>query len=468
MKYDVIIIGGGPAGLFAAYCLAETKLKVALFEKGHDIRQRRCSNNLYQTHCLQCSPCNITCGIGGAGGLSDGKLNFVNPEYPSTFKIGGNFLDYMTPEKVIEEMTKVDQIFVKHGATKIFYGEDEEKIKELQKKANSVSIEVVPLRQKHIGTSKLPSIIDSIEQYLTENGVKIYTNSSVEDINPEVKKIRLETGEEFEYGYLIIGVGREGAKWLEDMSQKHCIKIKENGEGKGIDVGVRVEVPASIMEEITSVLYDPKLKIITQKYDDYLRTFCTCPHGEVMRENYDNFCLVNGHTDPSRKTTNTNFALLGHYTFTEPFKKPNEWGRSLAKITTDLGGNNPILQRLKDLKLGRRSTLNRIKNNVILQPTLKTCIPGDIALAYPGRVVEDIVDALEQINKIIPGVSGDSTLLYAPEIKFYSLKIDVDSEMKTNLPDVYAVGDGAGVSRGIVGAALTGLIAGESIKNLNK
>ena len=266
----------------------------------------------------------------------------------------------------------------------------------------------------------------------------------------------------------MIAVGREGAKWLEQIVQEHNIKLKDHEEAKGIDVGVRVEVPSSIMEDLTSILYDPKLKIITKKHDDYLRTFCTCPHGEVMRENYDDFCLVNGHTNPKHKTRNTNFALLGHYKFTEPFKRPNEWGRSLARITTALGGNNPIVQRIKDLKLGRRSTPNRIKSNVILQPTLKTAVPGDITLAYPGRIVDDILDTLEQINKIIPGVAGDSTLLYAPEIKFYSLKIDVDSKMETNLADIYTVGDGAGISRGIVGAAVTGLIAGESIEKRSK
>jgi len=263
----------------------------------------------------------------------------------------------------------------------------------------------------------------------------------------------------------VIAVGREGSCWLEEIVQKYNIKLRDRPGNKGIDVGVRVEVPSSIMEGITSILYDPKLKMITNKYDDYLRTFCTCPNGEVMRENYDDFCLVNGHSNPKQKTRNTNFALLGHYKFTEPFKRPNEWGRSLARITTALGGNNPIVQRLKDLKLGRRSTPSRIKNNVVLQPTLKTAIPGDITLAYPGRIVDNIIDALDQINKIIPGVAGDSTLLYAPEIKFYSLKIDVDNEMKTSLADIYSIGDGAGISRGIVGAAVTGLIAGESIEN---
>jgi len=468
MKYDVIIIGSGPGGLFTAYHLAKTKLKVALFEKGKDIQERICPNNLNQTYCLKCNPCNITCGVGGAGGLSDGKLNFINPDYPSTFEVGGNFLDIMTPGKLAKEMAKVEKIFLKHGASKKIYGTNVDKIKEFQKKANSAAIELVPLKQRHIGTSKLPKVIKSIENYLIKNGIKIYPKSEVEAIEVQGKKIKTRGGKEFYYRYLVLGVGREGAKWLEKIVQKSHIKLKDHqGEG-GIDVGVRVEVPSSIMEEITSVLYDPKLKIMTKKHDDYLRTFCTCPQGEVMRENYDDFCLVNGHTNPKRKTRNTNFALLGHYTFTEPFKKPNEWGRSLAKITTALGGNNPILQRLKDLKWGRRSTLKRIENNVVLQPTLKTAVPGDITLAYPGRIVDNIVDALEQIDKIIPGVAGDSTLLYAPEIKFYSLKVDVDNEMRTNFSNVYTIGDGAGISRGIVGAAVTGLIAAESIENRSK
>ncbi len=465
MKYDVIIIGAGPGGLFAAYKLAG-KLSVAVFEMGRDIDKRKCPSDLAESFCLKCDPCNITSGVGGAGGLSDGKLNYVHPDYPSSFTVGGDFLGLVDENYLLEKMDEVDRIFLQHGAPDELYGTDNEKLEAFLRKANSAGIEFVPLKQRHVGSDELPKVIKSIEDYITGNGVTIYTNTAVVDINPKEKKIKIADGREFSYDYLIIGVGRGGAAWLEKWAEEYGFTMK--GKVKAIDVGVRVEVPASIMDEITSVIYDPKLRVTTKKHDDYMRTFCTCPRGWVIREDYGEFCLVNGHSKAKEKTNNTNFALLGHYTFTEPFEYPNEWGRDLARITTKLGGGNPIVQRLKDLRLGRRSTESRIKNNRLVKPTLTTAIPGDISLAYPGRVMDDIIDALEQLDKVIPGVADDSTLLYAPEIKFYSLKLEVNSEMQTNIDGVYAIGDGAGISRGIVGAAVTGLIAAESILKKSK
>ncbi len=465
MKYDVIIVGAGPGGLFAAYKLAG-KLKVAIFELGRDIDKRKCPSDLSESFCTKCKPCNITFGVGGAGGLSDGKLNYAIPEYPSSYTVGGDLIDLIDAEYLLKKMEEVDRIFLEHGAPNEVYGTDKEKIEEFMRRANAAGIEFVPLKQRHVGSDELPKVIKSIERYLKDNGVKIYTRKTVVDINPKEKKITLHDGKQFEYDYLIIGVGRGGSEWLEKWVKKYNIEVSENA--KAIDVGVRVEVPASIMDEITSVIYDPKLRILTKRHDDYVRTFCTCPRGWVIREDYGDFCLVNGHSKAKEKTNNTNFALLGHYEFTEPFEYPNEWGRDLARITTKLGGGNPIVQRLKDLRLGRRSTERRIKNNRLVQPTLKTAIPGDISLAYPGRVVDDILDALEALDKVIPGVADDSTLIYAPEIKFYSLKLKVSPEMETNIPNVYAIGDGAGISRGIVGAAVTGLIAAESILRKEK
>ena len=460
MKYDVIIIGAGPGGLFAAYRLAG-KMKVAIFEMGREIEKRKCPSDLAESYCLKCKPCNITSGVGGAGGLSDGKLNFVKPEYPSSYTVGGDFLGLIDEEYLLKKMDEVDYIFLQHGAPDEVYGMNNERLEELIKKANAAGIEFVPLKQRHVGSDELPKVIKSIEDYLKSNGVEIHTGVTVVDINPDEKCILTDKGEKHCYDYLIIAVGRGGSVWLEKWVEKY--KFATSNKPKAIDVGVRVEVAAPIMEEITSIIYDPKLRINTKKHDDYVRTFCTCPRGWVIREEYGDFCLVNGHSKAKEKTGNTNFALLGHYRFTEPFEYPNDWGRDLAKITTKLGGGNPIVQRLKDLRLGRRSTESRIKSNRLVQPTLKTAIPGDISLAYPGRVIDDILDALEQLDKVIPGVAGDSTLLYAPEIKFYSLKLEVTEEMETSIKNIYAIGDGAGISRGIVGAAVTGLIAAESI-----
>ncbi len=459
-KSDVIIIGAGPGGLFAAYKLAG-KANVTIFEMGKNIDKRKCPSDLAESYCLKCNPCNITSGVGGAGGLSDGKLNFVHPEFPESFTVGGDFLGLVSEEELIRKMDEVDKIFLKHGAPNEIYGDNIEKLYQLLRKANSAGIEFVPLRQRHVGSDELPKVIKSIQDYLTENGVKIVTNTLIVDINPDERVVVTSKGEKYSYDYLIIGVGRGGSKWLEEWVKKY--NIATSSDLKAIDVGVRVEVPSSIMDEITSIIYDPKLRITTKKHDDYMRTFCTCPRGWVIREDYGDFSLVNGHSKAKEKTNNSNFALLGHYVFTEPFEMPNEWGRDLARITTKLGGGNPLVQRLKDLRLGRRSTETRIKNNRLVKPTLKTAVPGDISLAYPGRVVDDIMDALEQLDKVIPGVADDSTLLYAPEIKFYSLKIKVSSEMETNISGIYVIGDGAGISRGIVGAAVTGLIAAESI-----
>lgn len=464
MKYDVIIVGGGSAGLFGAYELSD--FKVGLFEMGNDINKRSCPEPQIG-YCTKCSPCNITSGIGGGGGLSDGKLVYPNEKYASSLTVGGNFLDYIPKEKILQKMKEVDEIFNENGADKKIYGLDEGNVSELLKKANSAGIEFVPLIQKHIGSDEMPKVIEGIERKLLEDDVDIHTKERVTDIDPIEKKIYTEKYEEFEYEYLVLAVGRIGSKDLETWVDKLGIETKDYSRRR-VDIGVRVEVPASIMNDVTKINYDPKFRVLTRRHDDHVRTFCTCPNGWVIRENYPSFSLVNGHSKANEKTNNTNFALLNTVEFTTPFDKPNRWGELFGLGTTMLGGGNPIVQRLGDLRDGRRSTEKRIKENINVKPTLKSAVPGDISLSYPGRVVDDLTDALEQLDKVIHGVANDSTLLYAPEVKFYSLKLELSKFMETSIPDIYAIGDGAGVSRGITGAAMSGLLAAEGIKKASK
>lgn len=460
-KFPVIIIGAGPGGLFSAYELTKEKgVKIAIFERGRAIENRVCPEEKQGGWCFHCSPCNIVAGVGGAGGLSDGKLIFFHSHYPSSYEVGGNF-EKFDQGKITRKAEEIEKIFVNHGVKGKVYGEDINMIKKLIHRANRGGIKFVPSRQRHLGSDLLPRVIKSIEHYLVKNGVEFFLEEEVIDIDPKNKEIITKKQHRFGYEFLIIAVGRGGSSYLEKWSKKLNLKIEDH---RSIDVGARIEVPASIMEDLVSVIYDPKLKVITKTHDDQVRTFCTCPNGWVIRETYKEFSLVNGHSKTEEKSTNTNFALLARYTFTKPFKQPNEWGRDLARLTTKLGGGNPLVQRLKDLRLGRRSTYKRIKNNPLIRPTLESATPGDISLAYPGRIVQDLVDALEQIDRFVLGVASDATLIYVPEIKFYSFRVKVNDKMETNVNGVYAIGDGAGISRGIVGAGITGLIAGEDIR----
>lgn len=319
-KYDVVVIGAGPGGLFAAWKMAGKK-KVAIFEAGRPIENRVCPNNSHLGYCTNCVPCNITSGIGGAGGLSDGKLNFANPEYPASFTVGGNF-DSLDKNYLLEKTAEVDKIFCGYDGSSQLYGENKLEIEKFLKKANQLGIEFIPLKQRHLGSDELPNVIKNMEKDLKEKGVEIFSNETVEDINVKEKKIKTKSGKEYQYDCLVLAVGRQGTSLLEKWSKEYNLEVNNNI--KAIDVGVRVETAASIMEEVTSVIYDPKLKIITKKHDDYLRTFCTCPHGWVIRENYADFCLANGHSKAKEKSNNTNFALIGNYRFTEPFHYPNE------------------------------------------------------------------------------------------------------------------------------------------------
>jgi len=458
MKCDVLIIGAGPAGLFAANELAD-KLKIIVVDKGRDLKGRQCVA-LMNGKCKRCLPCNITGGLGGAGGLSDGKLN-LRPD------IGGNLEEFVSNEDAWSIIHKIDQIFLKHGAPEELYSPDNDQISPILREAAAVGIKFIPIVQRHMGSDRTPPIINSIKEALEEKGVVFMLETEVLDIivgdRLEGAKLKNQKGDfVVNCNYLIAAPGRIGAKWLSDQTEKLEIPVKHNP----VDVGVRVELPQIVMDYVTNINWDPKFHITTKTYDDFVRTFCVCNRGFVVEEVYDDFMGVNGHSMRDKISENTNFAFLVRVELTEPVENTSDYAFSIATIANTLGGGKPLLQRLGDLRKGRRSTWRRLERSNV-KPTFNCVTPGDIAMALPHRVVVDIIEGLEALDKVMPGVSSDSTLIYAPEIKLYAMRLEMDKKMKTRIDGLYAAGDGAGVSRGIVGAAATGIIAARDILDKN-
>ena len=450
LVYDVIIIGAGPAGLFAAHELVNnSKLSVLVIDKGKDIINRSCPSIAQFQRCFKCTPCNILCGLGGAGGLSDGKLN-LKPD------VGGNLEEFVSKEEADNLVSKIDNLFLEHGASKKLYGTNSH---ELESKAAAVGIEFIPIPQRHIGSDMLPGVVTSFKINLEKKGIDFSLNTEVVDVSFNQNfKLKLADGQILESRFVIGATGRYGADWLSSQAKKLGIKTRF----APIDIGVRVEVPAVVMEEIIEYAWDPKFHIYTPTYDDFVRTFCTCPRGFVVMEDYGDFIGVNGHSSNNEKSENTNFAFLIRVELTEPVENTTEYGTSIAKLATTIGGKMPIVQRLEDLKNGRRSTEGRIEKSFV-KPTLKNATPGDISMALPHRIVENIIEGLEKLDKVIKGVNSDSTLLYAPEIKFYSMRFLVNNNLETNMHNFFVAGDGAGLSRGIVASAATGIIAARGI-----
>lgn len=454
MKCDVLIIGAGPAGLFAANELA-SDLKVIVVDMGRSIDKRSCMA-LKNGMCKSCSPCNINTGLGGAGGLSDGKLN-LRPD------IGGNLEEFVSRDEAWKMIHQVDDYFLRHGASRRLYSPKEEEITGVLREAAAAGIKFIPIVQRHMGSDRTPEIINSIRSELESKGVVFMLETEVLEINADtqVRGALLKRKDKtfaVECNYILAAPGRIGSRWLAGQMKKLNIPIKHNP----VDVGVRVEVPQIVMDEITRINWDPKFHIITDTYDDFVRTFCTCKKGFIVEELYNDFVGVNGHSMHDKTSENTNFAFLVHVELTEPVENTSAYAYSIASISTTLGGKKPIIQRLGDLKRGRRSTWRRIERSNVV-PTLKSVTPGDIAMALPHRLVVDIIEGLEALDRVIPGVASDSTLIYAPEIKLYAMQVDMDKKLQTPVKGLYVAGDGAGVSRGIVGAAATGIIAARDI-----
>jgi len=448
--FDVIIVGAGPAGLFAAHEIAyKSNLKVLIIDQGRDVEERVCPVKDYY-FCRKCSPCNIMSGVGGAGTLSSGLLN-LRPD------IGGNLTEFVDTDEAWQLVQYVDSIFLKYGAPeKLYYG-DTNKIEELERKAAAVGAKFIPIPQRHIGSDKSIQIIKNFKNDLERRNVKFLLNTRVTEINKGY--VVLENGKLISSKYIILAPGRVGATWLVKQAEKLNIPTFPGP----IDIGVRVEVPAVVMDPVIEVNRDPKFHIYTRTYNDFVRTFCVNHRGYVVQELYDDGSVgVNGHSLTNMQSPNTNFAFLVRISLTEPVEDTTAFGLSITKIATILGGGKPILQKLGDLKLGRRSTWKRISQGHV-QPTLKSVTPGDISMVLPHRILTDILEGLDILNEIIPGVATSSTLLYAPEVKFSAYKIKTNNKLETPIPGIYAIGDGSGASRGIVVAAATGVIAARDI-----
>ena len=428
----VIIVGAGPAGLFAALELMD-KAEVLVIDKGKNVEER--SNGVQ--------------GVGGAGGISDGKLN-LHP------KIGGDLTEFVNEEKAYELIDRVDETFVKHGAPESKSSSAEE----LLRRAASSGIEFIPIKQRHIGSDKLPALINSIKRELERGGVRFLLQTNVEDvlISDEGVEGVLTEKEKIRSNYVILAPGRSGSHWLSYVMKKHGIPLKH----MPIDLGVRVEVPSKIYEDIIEINWDPKFRMRVPTHDDLVRTFCTSPYGFVVQDPYGNAVGVNGHSMRHKRSNNTNFAFLVRIGLTEPVEDTTAYGYSIAQLATTIGGGKPLLQRLGDLKRGRRSTWDRIKRSYVT-PTLQEVTPGDISMVLPYRILTDILEGLNMLDQVVPGVASDSTLLYAPEIKFSAMRIITKEGFKTSIKGLYTVGDGAGVSRSIVSATATGLIAAEHL-----
>ena len=456
--YDIVIIGAGPAGLFAAYELINKKkgAKILLIDRGKFAKNRICPMNKKGVRCVDCSPCGILSGYGGAGTFSDGKLNFIP-------KLGkSDLFKYMSINEAYNIIDDTETIFNKFEMDASVYPSNMNEAKEIKEKIAKVGANLLLIKQKHLGSDMLPTYIQNFTDYLEKHGVEIKEGYDCYDIESnENHKIKCKKGNKkytFEGKNIIVAPGRTGAKWVQELADKYNIPYTS----QSIEIGVRVEVRKEILKQITDIIYDPTIFIKTDTYNDQIRTFCTNPGGFVAKENYNGYICVNGHALKEIKSNNSNFAFISKVTLTHPVTNTREYGESIAKIANTLGDGKPIVQTLSDLKIGRRSTIERI-NNGFIEPTLKDVVAGDLALVMPHRIIKNIIEGLDTLNKIIPGVANGETLLYGPEIKFFSNEITTDNNFKLENHSIYFIGDGAGKAGNIVTAAATGLIAARDI-----
>lgn len=453
-KYDVIIVGAGPGGIFSALELTKKdNLNILLVEKGDDIDKRSCPAFDGKV-CQRCKHCDITSGWGGAGAFSDGKL-ILSPE------IGGWLSEFIPNSQLENLIDYVDQLYLEFGAPKKEYGQHEDQLSRIYRKAVLAGLTFIPYRIRHIGTERCGKVLSEMRNYL-EQKLEIRTKTEISQIlikDNKVTGVRTKKGQEILAKNIIVAPGREGSEWLATEAKRLGVKITNNA----VDIGVRVEVPAEIMEPLTRVVYEPKFIYYSHSFEDKVRTFCVNPYGEVMTEIYSDVIIVNGHSYAHRKTENTNFALLVSTTFTEPFKEPIAYGKYIARLANLLGGGI-IVQRLGDLQIGHRSTHKRILRSTVT-PTLSDATPGDLSFVLPYRYISDILEMIAAMDQVTPGINSRNTLLYGAEVKFYSSRMQLKPNMQTHIKNLYAVGDGAGITRSLVQASISGVLAARNILN---
>ena len=463
-EVDVLIIGAGPAGIFTALELTkhDKDLKILIVDSGRTIEKRRCPARATGI-CTGCNPCAITRGWSGAGAFSDGKLS-LSPA------VGGRLTEYMKEEQAQELVNYADSIYCKFGAQETVYGLDTRRVEEIQYEASRHNIQLIHCPVRHLGTELAYDVLKGMYEHLMNNtNTTFWELAEVKDIiaNPEgIKGATIQRRDEQELyevaaRYVVAAPGRGGANWLAEQT----VRLGVATENNEVDIGVRVEVPNSIMDHLTKELYEAKLVYYSDTYDLKTRSFCVNPGGVVSEEHYDGgIAVVNGHSyaDPEKKTKNTNFALLVSTHFTEPFNQPIEYGRYIARLANMLTGGGVMVQRLGDLLQGRRTTESRLRQSTTI-PTLLSAVPGDLSYVLPERYLTSLTETLKAFDKIAPGMYSKNTLLYGVEAKFYSSKVKVKSNFETEIPHLYAIGDGAGITRGLMQASATGIVVGRDI-----
>ncbi|MBQ9663978.1 MAG: NAD(P)/FAD-dependent oxidoreductase [Oscillospiraceae bacterium] len=448
--YDVIIVGAGPGGIFTAYELMKSGLKLAVFELGRPLDQRKCPiDGKKIKSCIRCPVCSIMSGFGGAGAFSDGKYNITN-------QFGGTLYEYIGKQEALDLMRYVDTINLDHGGegTKLYSTANTQ----IKRMCLENGLHLLDAQVRHLGTDINYVVLENLYNELKEH-VDFFFNTTITNVSRTDDGYEIHVGDSvYTCRNCVLSVGRSGSKWLEGVCESLHIPTSSNR----VDIGVRVELPAEIFAHLTDELYESKIVYRTQKFEDMVRTFCMNPHGVVVNENTNGIVTVNGHSyeDPSKHTENTNFALLVSKHFSEPFKDSNGYGESIARLSNMLGGG-VIVQRFGDLVRGRRSTEARIRESFVT-PTL-AATPGDLSLVIPKRILDGIIEMIHALDKIAPGTANDDTLLYGVEVKFYNMEVELDSHLETCSKGLYVIGDGSGVTHSLSHASASGVYVARRI-----